>query len=98
MTTSFWADAAISSAIWVCRIHDWAESVVSRLIGSVHLRATSLTRTTARYCRLSRAARSQNSVDLPTPCEPMNAIFKGRRGERLEPQEYGRTHRAARGQ
>ena len=34
MTTSFWAAAAISSAIWVCRIHDWAESVVSRLIGS----------------------------------------------------------------
>src|SRR3990170_3778349 len=75
MTASYCAAATISCATWVWRIQAWASRVVSWLIGRGQPRATSLTMSTPWSRRLRRAARSKQSVVLPTPCVPMKAIF-----------------------
>jgi len=74
MTRSFLVLDASSSAIWVWRIQAWAPAsfFVDR---RGQLRATSLTMSTPRSRRFKREARSKHSVVLPTPVEPMNAIF-----------------------
>ena len=50
------ADATISAATWVCRIHDCAATLVCSLIGSGHWRATSCTTSSDTSRALSRAA------------------------------------------
>ena len=51
------AAAAISDAIWVWRIHDWAAREVFSLIGRGQRRATSCTRSKTTSLALRRAAR-----------------------------------------
>src|SRR5258705_110989 len=67
MTAGERACATSSSAIWGWRIHDWAATEVSSLIGSGQRRATSWTTSTATSPGLRPAAPPQRAEALGEP-------------------------------